>query len=272
MADMCSIYTVCVTQKLEANWRNISKQWWFDSVTALTVHLYFNLFLSERWRGGLGLYQFHKERGEEDASFPSSHLTVLVVYGLWTPRVKPSWSFPHQKPALSWSSPSTAGSAPSLPLQTAPLNEERMDTHERPASKLSYVRNSTQALPCTEQELLTSTSVLEQGSHFIAILTNSGALFGVTWTQVQQWKMKFFPLLEKMGSGPKALLSSLDTRAKMIQKKNWLLKIFPIHISNHYSIDLPHTVQTPLKKGRLISWVAISWGLYVFLTVDRKHH
>lgn len=204
MAATCSMYTVRVTQKLEAHWRNISKWWWFDSVTALTVHLYFNLFLSQRWRGGLGLYQFHKKRGEEDASFPSSHLTVPIVYGLRTPRVKRSWSFPDQNPAHSWSSPSTAGSAPSVPLQTARLNGERMDTHERPASKVSYVHNSTQALPCTEKELLTSTWVSGQSSHFTAILTSSGALFGVTWTHVQQQKVTFFCLLKKMGIGTKS--------------------------------------------------------------------
>lgn len=146
MADMCNIYT----QKLEAHWRKKSRWWLLDSVTALTIHLYFNSFLTGRWKRRFGFVSVSQKKGEEDASFPSSHLTVLVVYGLLNSSGEMQLNFSRPKPC-SCSSLWTAGSAPSVPPQTACLNEERMDICKIPASKVSYVCKSTQVLPCIKR-------------------------------------------------------------------------------------------------------------------------
>lgn len=60
---MCNIYTVHMTQKLEAHWRKISRWWLIDSVTALTIHLYFNSFLSERWKRKFGFVSVSQKKG-----------------------------------------------------------------------------------------------------------------------------------------------------------------------------------------------------------------
>ena len=53
--------------------------------------------------------------------------------------------------------------------------------------------------------------------------------------------------------GPKTLLSNLDIGGKGDLKEELAFEKFPPRTSNHHSIDLPHAIQTLLKKARFIS-------------------
>lgn len=115
MAAMCNIYTLHMTQKLKAQWTrevdgDCSTQWQHSTSV-------FYSFLPERWkkRSDFVSVSPKKKGGVEDALFPSSLLTMLVVYGMVISSGKTQLKFSRPKPCRQLQQPLNSWVSPTSP-------------------------------------------------------------------------------------------------------------------------------------------------------------